>query len=251
MHIKTLIFFISALLISAASTNAAIVNFDGLSHGEVLSTQFQASHGLTFSAINSGTGPHGNHPDKLVIFDTMLTDTRDPDLEFPWRGGNLNVDVDPNPATSGDVKLYKVFAIAENDVDGDGNGLIDNPDDEAGGGTIILQWNHDLLDISFAQLDMDESTVNQIVELYDDGGLVLSKSFQQLFGSTPGVTFAHHYANQLPSLQSVASFEQFDEMRLILTGSGAFDIISTEVPEPTTMGLLVVGGLVFLKRRKK
>jgi len=79
---------------------------------------------------------------------------------------------------------------------------------------------------------------------------VLDKSFQELFGLLSGVVFGHHYANQLPMLSTVADFDKFDEMRLVLTGSGAFDNIYTEVPEPATMSLLVLGGAALLKRRK-
>ena len=247
MHAKTWIIGIVALLVSTVAANAAVINFNGLSHGEVLSTQFQASHGVTFSAINN----HSSHPDKLVVFDTMLENTRDPDLEYPWDGGNLNVDNDPNDATSGDVKLNKLFVIAENDVDGDGNGLIDNPDDEARGGKIIVQWDRDIIDVRFAHVDMDENPRYSRVRLYDDGNLVLSKSFHELFGSVPGVAFGNRYANQLPYLSTVATFGKFDKMKISLCGSGGIDNLDYEVPEPTTMALLGLGGVGALLRRRK
>lgn len=242
MHTKTLMTAILALLASAVAADAALIDFNSLNHGEVLTTQFLGSHGLTFSATNNTA----SRPDKVMIFDTMENGTLDPDLQHPWAGGNLDVTGGP------DVVLDMVFCIPENDFDGDDDDdFIDNPDDERSGGTIFLNWDHDLVDISFAQVDMDEATANQRVQLYDDGGLVLDKSFSELFGGVPGVVFADHYANQLPLLSSVATFGKFDEMRLILTGSGAFDNIYTEVPEPATMGLLAIGGLAVLKRRRK
>ena len=241
MHTKALLMSFVALLIMGAGANAAVIDFDGLSHGEILTTQFQASHGLTFSAINN----NASRPDKVLIFDTMEENTLDPDLEYPWVGGNLDIPGAP------DVLLNKVFCIAENDVDGDGDGLVDDPDDERAGGTLILKWDHNLVDISFAQLDMDEASVSQRVRLFDNGGVVLDKSFNELFGGVPGVVFGDHKANQLPNLSSVAQFGQFDEMHLVLTGSGAFDNIAPEVPEPMTMSLLGIGGLIMLKRRRK
>jgi len=200
-----------AFLMIITPVGAGIIDFDGLSKGEVLSTQFQASHGVTFSANNKVSG----HPDKLVIFDTFSTaGSGDPDLAYPWAGGNLNVDNDPDPNTSQDVRLYNVFCIAENDVDNDGNGLIDVPDDEAGGGTIFIKWNRDIVDVRLAQLDLDERPDRNRIKLYNDGNLVLNKTFAQLFGSVPGVTFADHFANQLPYLSTVATFGAFDEMRI-------------------------------------
>jgi len=167
MHTK-LLTLVAALLVSAVAANAALIDFNSLSHGEILTTQFQASHGLTFSATNN----HPDRPDKVLIFDTMEENTLDPDLEYPWQGGNLDIPGAP------DVLLNNVFCIAENDFDGDDpDDFVDDPDDERSGGTLFLNWDHDLVDISFAQLDMDESPANQRVQLYDDGGLVLDKSF--------------------------------------------------------------------------
>ena len=246
MHARTWTAMIAALMV-ITPVGAATIDFDSLSHGEVLSTQFQASHGVTFRAVNGNS----YHPDKLVIFDTMETGTRDPDLEFPWDGGNLNVDNDPNPATSGDVKVHKVFAIAENDTDGNNDGLIDNPDDEARGGRIIIKWDTDIVDVRLRQIDLDENPRYNRIKLYDDGNLVFTKTFQELAAAGAGVSYGNRYANQLPYLSAVADFEKFDTMKICLTGSGAFDYLDYQVPEPTTMGLFGLGGIAALLRRKK
>ena len=87
--------------------------------------------------------------------------------------------------------------------------------------------------------------------LQDDGNLVLNKSFQDLFGSTPGVAFGNRYANQLPYLSEVATFGKFDKMKIILCGSGGIDNIEYTVPEPATMTVMGIGGILALVRRKR
>jgi len=65
-----------AIMLVVTPIGATTIDFDSSSHGEVLSTQFQGSHGVTFSAVNNSS----YHPDKLVAPDTVETHSRDPGL---------------------------------------------------------------------------------------------------------------------------------------------------------------------------
>ena len=48
----------SLTLLMAETADATTLDFESLNNGEIVSTQFSASHGVTISAINTGDGPN-------------------------------------------------------------------------------------------------------------------------------------------------------------------------------------------------
>ena len=80
---------VCSLVVAGARADTNTISFDSLQHGEVINTQFVASHGVTISARNVGGGPN-----LAVAFDSNRINTRDPDLQGPpWSAGNLAGDV--------------------------------------------------------------------------------------------------------------------------------------------------------------
>lgn len=240
--------FVVALVMALCiteSSEANIITFSGLSHGEVVSNQFS---GLTISADNFNP----NHPDKAIIFDTNLTGTADPDLQFDggWNGGNLQ-----------NTPLGNVLIIAENDVDLNNDGLIDSPDDEAGrpAGTIKFSFDDVLSAFSFSFVDVDnnpnggEDPSTYMLSFYLNNQLKDTKTFADL--SIPGIVHGNSFANQYPVITSTDVGSDFDEVVVLFGGSGAIDNIYYEksvVPEPATMALFGAGlAGAYARRRKK
>ncbi|MDQ3441675.1 MAG: hypothetical protein M3478_15135 [Planctomycetota bacterium] len=107
---------LSTFALAAPSTApAAVINFDGRQHGEIVTDYYLRDKGVLISAKNLQGGP-----DIAIAFDTTRTQTNDRDLEDPWQMGNL----------VGETPNFKALILAENDDDSDGNGLIDRPDDQ-------------------------------------------------------------------------------------------------------------------------
>ena len=136
---------------------ASIVGFDetttgvplDLPAGVELTTQF-AAQGIVISAVNHAPG----HPDRAILFDTSAPTGEDPDLATPGYGpGN-------------DVAQRKVLILAEDDVDLDLDGLVDDPDDEMKGGVITFEIGYDALFVSATVLDVDAGETS-FFEVYD------------------------------------------------------------------------------------
>ena len=123
-------------------TEAASIDFNSLSNGEIVNNQFSASHGVKISAVNTGGGP-----DLSIIFDSQLTGTADPDLEGPsWGGGNLSTS----------TVLGNLLIIAENDVVNK-DGLIVSPDDEGSrpAGSIFFDFDALIVSFGFDLIDVE------------------------------------------------------------------------------------------------
>lgn len=138
-----------------------VINFDetstgiplALVSGEWITNQF-ASIGVNISVVNSGGGPN-----KAILFDSEHPTGGDDDL------------LTPNPAVPGnDTPLGKILIIAENDVDvSPADGIVDDPDDEAGGGQITFAFDDDVTFISARVLDVDAAEMD-LLRFFDSGG---------------------------------------------------------------------------------
>jgi len=115
------------LFYDTSEAEALVLDFDDLAQGEIVSSQFLKTQGVTISAINFGSGPG-----LAIIFDSLNPTGGDYDLAGPsWAGGNL---------ASANTVLGKILIISENDIDSNLDGLIDFPDDEGSrpAGSIFL-----------------------------------------------------------------------------------------------------------------
>ena len=157
----------------AIETCPTILNFDetstgvprGLPAGTWVTNQY-SDLGATVVAQNNVAG----HPDKAILFDTLNPTGGDFDLRTP------------NPGAPGNTEpLGMVLIIAENDIDANNDGLVDDPDDEAGGGQIRITWDHDVTFLSTKVLDVDGNEIDYL-RLYDVNGTQL---FQRLIPDAP------------------------------------------------------------------
>ncbi len=148
----------------------------GLVAGEEVTTQIP---GVTVSAENN----NDDHPDKAIIFDTENVTGGDNDLATPGL----------HPTN--DELRGNVLIIAENDAGADGDGIVDEPDDEAGGGVLRLVFDEDRTFQSATVLDIDASET-AVIDLYDAGDFLLASfplsslgngSVETVFGDVSGV----------------------------------------------------------------
>lgn len=162
---------------------------NALEAGEQLLAQY-ASIGLNISADNKNP----THPDKAILFDSGNPTGEDDDLMTPGPGPNNN------------TPLGLLMIVAEDDVDLDMNGLVDDPDDEADGGIITFQFDDP---VSFCDITL--------VDLDDGGGselrFYLSNVLVDTVPLTPGVE------NEVLTIGALV--QQFDRMEVDFVGSGA------------------------------
>ncbi|MFT5285258.1 MAG: hypothetical protein ACI8TQ_001420 [Planctomycetota bacterium] len=124
--------------------------------GKSLSNEW-ADIGMNISALNSRM----NAPDLAILFDSGNPTGDDDDLATPNPGGVGN-----------DSALGHVLIIAEDDVDAVPNdGLIDDPDDEAFGGSLFFDFDDPTTICSVSLLDIDEMPGTEL-RFYRNGDLV-------------------------------------------------------------------------------
>ena len=220
-----------------ADANAGTINFDALARGEIVTTQYAASNGVTIF------GDHfwNNSLDAAIIFDTLYDGPIDRDLQGPdWFCGNQYT------TTFGNVLI-----IPERLTDWNNDGLVDDPDDEGRRpagilgfifSTPIYTFGFDLIDI---ELPMESGAVGFL-----SGGTEVFVSFAQLAADDSTIGFGNHSANRIAPIRAEdLSLAFFDEVRFYMGGSGAIDNITytTNLPEPGS-ALMFCFGLAALGR---
>ncbi|MEQ8768918.1 MAG: PEP-CTERM sorting domain-containing protein [Phycisphaerales bacterium] len=233
---------ILALAAGAGLAGAQTIDFNALQHGEVVSTQYQASNGVTINAFNAN-----QKFDYAVAFDSSLTGTADPDLEDPWSTGNL----------PGDTFMGNVLIIQENGI-GIGDGIADVPDDEGGrpAGNITFGFDRGVTHLGFDVVDLEGFTAElSFIDFYKDGAFVGVIGFDQFESGgalDQGAIFGDNSLNRIAPLDLVDLFGVApDRATFLLGGSMAIDNISyRSVPAPASAALMGLGGIACLRRRR-
>ena len=177
-----------------------LVNFDertlgqplDLKTGENITTQF-LDLGLTIDANNATSG----HPDKAILFDSENPTGGDFDLQTPGFG------------VDNDTPLGKILIIAENDVDANMDGLVDDPDDEQHGGEMNFRFATDVRFIGATILDVDGTRADSF-NLYDAADVLITTIPIQILGD-----------NSVQILSSDPPIDGVRRAELVLGGSGA------------------------------
>ncbi|MFY0673789.1 MAG: T9SS type A sorting domain-containing protein [Bacteroidia bacterium] len=124
------------------------LGLSGLSHGELITGQF-VSEGTTVSAV-----ANGGHLNELIVFNTNETNTSDPDLE---------------------VNIGNILIFPENNTDNNNDGIYDDPDDQAQGGTITFNYSSPRAITSLKFVDSENS--NGWIKCYDaSNNIIINKS---------------------------------------------------------------------------
>ena len=131
------------------------IDFNELTTGEILDDQYYDAYGLTISANNDKSG----HPDEAIIFDSADPTGRDFDLGTPnedFSGPGVGDGGETGEAGENNIELSKVLIIAEDIEDDDNDGFVDDPDDEASGGSIYFKFENPVTMNSIHILDIEE-----------------------------------------------------------------------------------------------
>ena len=220
----------------AAPARGLTIDFEGLDHGDILDGVLNLGPGGVIQSIE--TVNHGGGPNLAIIFDSGTElDTADGDLEGPnlsgggsWDGGNLA------PGTY----LGNLLLIAENDKDENGDGRIDDPDDEASGGYIHIIFNTVFnladSDFGFDLVDIEDNleTMGSIEFLFE-GESVGEIDFEDLASLQPDIRFGNNTANRVEifNAQDTLQVDAFKEVICRFGGSGALTNIRLSNPSAT------------------
>jgi hypothetical protein len=250
--------FSTALALAAAlgfglEAGALTIDFDGggNQHGTQIASPTGAVSGVTFTINNTGGGP-----DRGVLFDTeQQSDPNDGDLlRFgtgpgqnvgAWAGGNLPTDTVFNLA----------LMIQENSTGCDLDGICDDPDDEANGGTIDIIFAVPVFSFGLDVLDIDAGESTGGLTFHDSAGGNTMLSWTTLVGLA---NLGNNTANEISpiSIQDLG-FTGIEKVTVTFIASGAIDNLEIEeefppVPEPTTaifLSAALTGLAVFGRRR--
>lgn len=142
----------SAAVVQPGACQDRVVDFAGLPAGTVLDEQL-AADGIHMSAVAYQRAGERQRPDKLIVFDSDASGTPDPDMEADI--GNLAI-------------------ISENDTDGNGDGLVDVPNDSFRGGKQIYVFDHARSVNSFVIVDLDHRGTHVATAFDADGNVIVS-----------------------------------------------------------------------------
>jgi hypothetical protein len=173
------------VILSVHSSSATVIDFNGLAAGTVLAGDSPSGGTVsarpfpdfTLSCINDGGGPNS-----LILFDSQNPTGGDADLGTPnedfdgpgeGRGGSSGRPGENN------TNWGNLMIIAENVFDGDGDGLVDDPDDEAGGGIIVFEFEKAVIVTRVVLVDIDWGETAE-VRLYNEVGLAATLPAQAL-----------------------------------------------------------------------
>jgi hypothetical protein len=200
---------------SVAYADIVLVDFEGYQAGTVVAGEEPGGGtapgtlfpGVTLSVVNQGGGPH-----TLIIFDSANPASHDSDLGTPnadFGGPGIGTGGQLGMPGQNDVSLGNILIVAENVGDtAPADGIVDDPDDEAGGGIITAVFDQLVFMEKLTLLDLDDPHETR-VKLYA--------------GATPV------YDQVIPNLGNnsyqVVEFGMLEvtRMEIILGGSGAID----------------------------
>jgi len=267
---KTALALTGAGLLTATSAIAGWsqeIDLNSYAHGTIL-------NGMDLGNITiDGDNFHNNY-DHVVVFDTTLSGTRDPDLEGPsgsggsWTRGNLR--------QAGEV-LGNVLILQEMDRRFAGytdasQSAVKRPDDEGrrrggskpGAGEITFDFNRGVQSFGFTLIDVEETGEfnNQTghFALFSDGSNSVKVAFADLIDSNsiyydPSIAFGDHSANRIEALTAAElGLKEIKHAKINLGGSGGVGQVNvTGVPSPTAAiaGLALMGVLLGRRGRRK
>lgn len=178
-------------------------NFDYIPAGTELMSQYT---GLTLTAINASGGP-----DKAIVFDSGNPTGGDTDLRTPGSG------------TGNNTALGGLAIIAENDIDADGDGLVDDPDDNAAGGSLVFDFPCIVQVTEVSLVDIEEQNANiELINYVDHDN---DPSTPQILDIVETITVNALDDNSVHHIDLSASPFAV-QMRVNLPGSGAVNNVN-------------------------
>lgn len=160
---------------------------NALRAGSAISEQY-ADWGVHITAKNN----RNDHPQVALVFDSSQPSGGDSDLgtpneayDGPGKGRGGKVDGGMNNEALGNLLI-----VAENDLDANGDGLVDTPDDEAAGGKLILTFDEPVNILQLTLVDIDENESGAVI-LASHNGDKASETPLKGLGDNSVVRFDH------------------------------------------------------------
>ena len=192
----------------SGSPTCKTLDFNSLVAGTNVTNQFP---GVTISASNN----NGGNPDKAITFNSASPTGGDPDLGTPnqdFGGAGVGNGGRAGQVGENNSSLGNLLILAENDTDSNGDGLVDNPDDEASGGTISFSFAQPVKIVDLNAIDIEDSS-SRVRGLNSSGSQVFAQNFSA------------HGDNSVETVNvNQAAFET-TTLEVELRGSGAVDNI--------------------------
>jgi hypothetical protein len=173
------------VVLSFLPAGATVIDFNGMAAGSIVAGEDHSGATVsnqpytefTLSCLN-----HGNGPNSLVLFDSQDPTGGDPDLGSPnvdFGGPGVGWGGSSGRPGQNDKDWGNLLIIAEDVFDCNHDGLVDDPDDEAGGGVIVVDFERAVAvsRVVLIDIDCDESAE---VRLYNDEGIVATVPAQAL-----------------------------------------------------------------------
>jgi hypothetical protein len=230
-----------ALHTSVVSAGVTVLDFEGFANGQIIDDEYAAN------GVNIVTDNARKTFDYGVAFDTSLSGTEDPDLEF----NNSNNDYTSQYTAlnlggyAGNTTPGNILIIQENNT-GCGDGICNSPDDEGGRPAGYFEFNFSdivsILSIDF--FDVEDQNLNNAynaIHFYDaSDNEIYANNFVPFMGDGQ---FMRQTFNDITGVKRLV---------INLPGSGGIDNLAfktTDVPEPGTL-VIMASALLFGLRRK-
>ena len=233
----------------AGAPGGKLIDFNGYEAGTIIDDEYMYE-GVRISVQRTSPGPA-----VATLYDTGRTGEPDPDLQDPYDMGNL-----APGGTGGNVLI-----IPENRTDGNGDGLIDRPNDEGDrpAGQFTFDFTTPISQFGFDLVDIDgpreyNSNAGYFASFYLNGNLEARVGFGSFVDPSspfydPTVRYGDNSVNRIrPITAREVGMPEFDRIVLNFGGSGGTDnIFFTVVPEPGVLGILGLAAPALLIRRRR
>jgi len=168
---ESLVFAAMLTLAAVSPTSADIQDFGGYPAGTRVATDeggLPLWPDFTITKVVNNNGP-----DVAIIFDSLRPTGGDWDLGSPNVDfGGLGMGAGGGSGQPGENSrpLGNLIIIAENVADANGNGLVDDPDDDDDGGCITIEFDPGVIPLAITLIDVDEETA--VIAVEADGVVV-------------------------------------------------------------------------------
>lgn len=200
-----------------------VETFSAFEPGEVVAGQLPGGGAVStplfedfvLSVTNYGEGPHS-----LIIFDSSNPSRADLDLGTPHHScGGLGVGAGGRAGERGEncEPLGNLLIVAENLIDANGDGIVDVPDDEGGGGVVVFRFVSPTRLDSVTLVDVDRENV--YLELHTTTSEVVT-------------VWASDLGDNSVQTLSLSEYPTVDRLDVQFGGSGAIARMIYEVEQP-------------------